>query len=96
MIGLGQLLAGRLSAGNITSNDIDRNNGIFLVSYSVESEERGWFSFLNFNDDEMMNLSCLEKQLNLKLFLNPKIIRQTFMLNLLRVIMKMLKRLYLK
>ena len=40
-----------LSAGNITSNDIDRNNGIFLVSYSVESEERGWFSFLNFNDD---------------------------------------------
>ena len=40
-----------LSAGNITSNDIDRNNGIFLVSYSVESEEGGWFSFLNFNDD---------------------------------------------
>ena len=40
-----------LSAGNITSNDIDRDNGIFLVSYSVESEERGWFSFLNFNDD---------------------------------------------
>jgi uncharacterized lipoprotein len=34
-----------LNAGNITSNDIDRNNGIFLVSYSVESEKKGWFSF---------------------------------------------------
>jgi uncharacterized lipoprotein len=41
-----------LNAGNITSNDIDRNNGIFLVSYSVESEKKGWFSFLNFNDDQ--------------------------------------------
>ena len=29
-----------LDAGNITSNDIDRDNGIFLVSYSVESESR--------------------------------------------------------
>jgi len=41
-----------LTAGNITSNDIDRNNGIFLVSYSVESEKKGWFSFLNFNDNQ--------------------------------------------
>ena len=41
-----------LNAGNITSNDIDRNNGMFLVSYSVESEKKGWFSFLNFNDDQ--------------------------------------------
>jgi uncharacterized lipoprotein len=41
-----------LNAGNITSNDIDRNNGIFLVSYSVESEKKGWFSFLNFDDDQ--------------------------------------------
>lgn len=41
-----------LNAGNITSNDIDRNNGIFLVSYSVASEKKGWFSFLNFNDDQ--------------------------------------------
>jgi uncharacterized lipoprotein len=40
-----------LTAGKIISNDIDRNNGIFLVSYSVESENKGWFSFLNFNDD---------------------------------------------
>ena len=46
-----------LNAGNITSNDIDRNNGIFLVSYSVESEKKGWFSFLNFNDDQMVS-SC--------------------------------------
>ena len=41
-----------LNAGNITSNDIDRNNGIFFVSYSVEAEKKGWFSFLNFNDDQ--------------------------------------------
>ena len=41
-----------LTAGKITSNDIDRDNGIFLVSYSVESEQKGWFSFLNFSDDE--------------------------------------------
>ena len=44
-----------LKAGNITSNDIDRDNGIFLVSYSVESESSGWFSFLNFNNDEQGN-----------------------------------------
>ncbi len=37
-----------LTAGNITSNDIDRDNGIFLVSYSAESEKSSWFSFLNF------------------------------------------------
>ena len=48
-----------LKAGNITSNDIDRDNGIFLVSYSVESESSGWFSFLNFNNDEQGNDSLL-------------------------------------
>ena len=41
-----------LDAGKITSNDIDRDNGIFFVSYALEKEEEGWFSFLNFNNDE--------------------------------------------
>ena len=48
-----------LKAGNITSNDIDRDSGIFLVSYSVESESSGWFSFLNFNNDDKGNDSLL-------------------------------------
>ena len=35
-----------LEAGNITSNDIDRDNGVFLVSYSCRSrkEEVGFLS----------------------------------------------------
>ena len=41
-----------LDAGKITSNDIDRDNGLFFVSYAAEKEEEGWFSFLNFNNDE--------------------------------------------
>ncbi len=41
-----------LDAGKITSNDIDRDNGLFFVSYAVETENEGWFSFLNFNNDE--------------------------------------------
>ena len=48
-----------LKAGNISSNDIDRENGIFLVSYAVESERSSWFSFLNFNNDEEGNDSLL-------------------------------------
>ena len=41
-----------LDAGKITSNDIDRDNGLFFVSYAMEKEEEGWFSFLNFNNDK--------------------------------------------
>ena len=48
-----------LKAGNITSNDIDRDSGIFLVSYSVESESSSWFSFLNFNNNDESNNSLL-------------------------------------
>ena len=44
-----------LDAGKITSNDIDRDNGLFFVSYAVETEEAGWFSFLNFKNDEKNN-----------------------------------------
>jgi uncharacterized lipoprotein len=58
-----------LEAGNITSNDIDRDNGIFLVSYSVESENRGWFSFLNFRDDENNNSLLLGEEAEFKIIL---------------------------
>ena len=73
-----------LEAGNITSNDIDRDNGIFLVSYSVESESRSWFSFLNFNDEEIMIHSCLENQLNLEYCLNLKMIKLILLLSHLK------------
>jgi outer membrane protein assembly factor BamC len=61
-----------LEAGNITSNDIDRDNGIFLVSYSVESENRGWFSFLNFRDDENNNSLLLGEEAEFKIILQTK------------------------
>ena len=38
-----------LTAGNIVSNDRDRSNGIFYVSYGVEADE-GFFSFLGFRN----------------------------------------------
>jgi outer membrane protein assembly factor BamC len=38
-----------LTAGNIFSNDRDRSNGIFYVSYGVEADE-GFFSFLGFRN----------------------------------------------
>ena len=58
-----------LSAGNITSNDIDRDGGIFLVSYSVESEGNGWFNFLNFADDSDPNSLLLKEQAEFKIIL---------------------------
>ena len=61
-----------LKAGNITSNDIDRDNGIFLVSYSVESENRGWFSFLNFRDDENNDSLLLGEEAEFKIILQTK------------------------
>ena len=61
-----------LQAGNITSNDIDRDNGIFLVSYSVESENRGWFSFLNFRDDENNDSLLLGEEAEFKIILQTK------------------------
>jgi uncharacterized lipoprotein len=49
-----------LDAGNITSNDIDREKGIFLVSYAAESEEKSsWFSFLNFSNTQENDGSLL-------------------------------------
>ena len=61
-----------LTAGKIISNDIDRNNGIFLVSYSVESENKGWFSFLNFNDDGNDESLLLGEAAEFKIILKSK------------------------
>ncbi|MDA7786919.1 outer membrane protein assembly factor BamC [Gammaproteobacteria bacterium] len=40
-----------LASGNIVSNDRDRSNGIFFVSYGLEEEE-GMFSFLGFGNSQ--------------------------------------------
>ena len=61
-----------LASGNITSNDIDRDNGIFLVSYSVESEGSNWFSFLNFNNDENNDSLLLGEAAEFKIILESK------------------------
>jgi len=61
-----------LKAGNITSNDIDRDNGIFLVSYSVESESKSWFSFLNFNDEEINDSLLLGESAEFRIMLESK------------------------
>ena len=61
-----------LKAGNITSNDIDRDNGIFLVSYSVESESKSWFSFLNFNDEEINDSLLLGESAEFRILLESK------------------------
>jgi len=58
-----------LTAGNITSNDIDRDNGIFLVSYSAESEQSSWFSFLNFSDNNNTESLLLSEQAEFKIIL---------------------------
>ena len=58
-----------LQEGSIISNDIDRDNGIFLVSYSVESEGRNWFSFLNFNNDENPDSLLLSESAEFKIIL---------------------------
>ncbi|MDB4029662.1 outer membrane protein assembly factor BamC [Gammaproteobacteria bacterium] len=61
-----------LKAGNITSNDIDRDNGIFLVSYSAESEKSSWFSFLNFTDNENNDSLLLNEAAEFKIILTTK------------------------
>jgi len=61
-----------LAAGNITSNDIDRDNGIFLVSFSAESESSSWFSFLNFNDKENNDSLLLGESAEFRIFLKSK------------------------
>jgi outer membrane protein assembly factor BamC len=61
-----------LTAGNITSNDIDRDNGIFLVSYSAESEKSRWFSFLNFTDNENNDSLLLNEAAEFKIILTTK------------------------
>jgi uncharacterized lipoprotein len=61
-----------LEAGNITSNDIDRDNGVFLVSYSVESENNSWFSFLNFNNEENNDSLLLGESAEFRILLESK------------------------
>ena len=61
-----------LEAGNITSNDIDRDNGVFLVSYSVESESSSWFSFLNFNNEENNDSLLLGESAEFRILLESK------------------------
>tara|TARA_Y100000766_G_scaffold185471_1_gene159331 strand:- start:21478 stop:22476 length:999 start_codon:yes stop_codon:yes gene_type:complete len=61
-----------LKAGNITSNDIDRDNGVFLVSYSVESESSSWFSFLNFNNEENNDSLLLGESAEFRILLESK------------------------
>ena len=61
-----------LTAGNITSNDIDRQNGIFLVSYSIESENDGWFSFLNFRSEDNDDALLLGEEAEFKIILETK------------------------
>jgi outer membrane protein assembly factor BamC len=61
-----------LEAGNITSNDIDRDNGVFLVSYSVESESSSWFSFLNFNNEESNDSLLLGESAEFRILLESE------------------------
>ena len=61
-----------LTAGNIISNDIDRENGIFLVSYSIESENDGWFSFLNFRSEDNDDVLLLGEEAEFKIILETK------------------------
>ena len=61
-----------LAEGNITSNDIDRENGIFLVSYSVESETNSWFSFLNFTDTESNDSLLLGESAEFRILLESE------------------------
>tara|TARA_B100001287_G_scaffold246177_1_gene223991 strand:- start:677 stop:1678 length:1002 start_codon:yes stop_codon:yes gene_type:complete len=56
-----------LDAGKITANDIDRDNGLFFVSYAMEKEEEGWFAFLNFNNDESNNSLMLGEEAEFKI-----------------------------
>ena len=56
-----------LDAGKINSNDIDRDNGLFFVSYAAEAEEEGWFSFLNFNNDESNDSLLLGEEAEFKI-----------------------------
>ena len=56
----------------MSSNDIDRDNGIFLVSYAVESKSGSWFSFLNFNDEESNDSLLLGEAAEFRILLESK------------------------
>ena len=48
------------------------DNGIFLVSYSVESERGGLVSFLNFNDEENNDSLLLGEAAEFRILLESK------------------------
>ena len=43
-----------------------------MVSYSVEAEKNGWFSFLNFNNDESNDSLLLGESAEFKILLETK------------------------
>jgi outer membrane protein assembly factor BamC len=49
-----------MDASNVVTNDKDRSNGIFYVSYADNKEEKGIFSFLNFNRDNTSARASLD------------------------------------
>jgi outer membrane protein assembly factor BamC len=49
-----------MDASNVVTNDKDRSNGIFYVSYADNEEEKGIFSFLNFNKDNTSARASLD------------------------------------
>ena len=49
-----------MDASNVVTNDKDRSNGIFYVSYADNEEEKGIFSFLNFNRDNTSARASLD------------------------------------
>jgi outer membrane protein assembly factor BamC len=49
-----------MDASNVVTNDKDRSNGIFYVSYADNKEEKGIFSFLNFNKDNTSARASLD------------------------------------
>ena len=50
----------------------DRENGIFLVSYSAESETKSWFSFLNFTDNESNDSLLLGESAEFRILLESE------------------------
>lgn len=55
-----------MDASNIDTNDRDRSNGIFYVSYSNE-EDSGFLSFLNFRKSAKENIIFNESQFTVKI-----------------------------
>ena len=55
-----------MDASEILANDKDRSNGIFYVSYA-EEEEGGFFSFLNFQENDKNKKNFDDAQFEVKI-----------------------------